>query len=78
MKNLLITSCIITIMAVAPISATYAAGDAAGTTAATPTDNDKIQQNEKTMSNDGKMKSNHEKMKGKSNGKMKDMKDMPM
>lgn len=75
MKNILITSCIITVMALAPLSVTYAADDAAGKAAAVTTDNDKMQQNEKTMKNDDKMKAEHDKMKDKSNG---DMKDMPM
>lgn len=76
MKKILITSCIITIMALAPLSSAFAADDATGTTAAAATDNDKMQKNENTMKDDEKMKATHDKIKG--NGDMKDMKDMPM
>lgn len=80
MKKLFISSCLITIMTLAPLSLTYASEDTTGSSAAPAVDKsmtqdtEKIKDSKESMNHDD-MKMNHDDMKGKSKD---DMKDMPM
>lgn len=74
MKSLLISGCIITIIALAPFSVTYATGS----TVESASYHDKMPQKEKMTKDHKKMKTDHNKMKNMKGKSQNDMKDMPM